>query len=28
MPSFDIVSKAQGHEIDNAFQQAQKELAQ
>jgi uncharacterized protein YajQ (UPF0234 family) len=28
MPSFDIVSKVQHHEIDNAFQQAQKEIAQ
>jgi uncharacterized protein YajQ (UPF0234 family) len=28
MPSFDIVSKAQMHEIDNAFNQAQKEIAQ
>jgi cyclic-di-GMP-binding protein len=28
MPSFDIVSKAQMHEVDNAFNQAQKEIAQ
>jgi len=28
MPSFDIVSKAQMHEVDNALQQAQKEIAQ
>jgi uncharacterized protein YajQ (UPF0234 family) len=28
MPSFDIVSKVQQHEVDNAFNQAQKELAQ
>jgi cyclic-di-GMP-binding protein len=28
MPSFDIVSKAQSNEIDNAFHQAQKEIAQ
>lgn len=28
MPSFDIVSKVQHHEIDNALGQAQKELAQ
>jgi uncharacterized protein YajQ (UPF0234 family) len=28
MPSFDIVSKVQQHEVDNAFQQAQKEVAQ
>ena len=28
MPSFDIVSKVQQNEVDNAFQQAQKELAQ
>jgi uncharacterized protein YajQ (UPF0234 family) len=28
MPSFDIVSKVQHNEVDNAFQQAQKEIAQ
>jgi len=28
MPSFDIVSKVQWNEIDNALQQAQKEIAQ
>lgn len=28
MPSFDIVSKAQSNEIDNALHQAQKEIAQ
>src|SRR5579863_10119949 len=28
MPSFDIVSKAPQNEVDNALQQAQKELAQ
>jgi uncharacterized protein YajQ (UPF0234 family) len=28
MPSFDIVSKVQWHEVDNAINQAQKELAQ
>jgi uncharacterized protein YajQ (UPF0234 family) len=28
MPSFDIVSKIQMHEVDNALQQAQKEIAQ
>src|SRR6516162_2640766 len=28
MPSFDIVSKAQLNEVDNAFNQAQKEIAQ
>jgi len=28
MPSFDIVSKAQLNEVDNAFNQAQKEVAQ
>jgi uncharacterized protein YajQ (UPF0234 family) len=28
MPSFDIVSKVQGNEVDNALNQAQKELAQ
>jgi cyclic-di-GMP-binding protein len=28
MPSFDVVSKAQLNEIDNAFNQAQKEIAQ
>lgn len=28
MPSFDIVSKAPLHEVDNAFNQAQKEIAQ
>jgi uncharacterized protein YajQ (UPF0234 family) len=28
MPSFDIVSQVQHHEVDNAFNQAQKELAQ
>lgn len=28
MPSFDVVSKVQWHEIDNALQQAQKEVAQ
>jgi uncharacterized protein YajQ (UPF0234 family) len=28
MPSFDIVSKLQMHEVDNAFTQAQKEIAQ
>ena len=28
MPSFDIVSKVQQHEVDNAFNQAQKEIAQ
>jgi uncharacterized protein YajQ (UPF0234 family) len=28
MPSFDVVSKVQHHEVDNAFQQAQKEIAQ
>jgi uncharacterized protein YajQ (UPF0234 family) len=28
MPSFDIVSKVQRHEVDNAFQQAQKEVTQ
>jgi uncharacterized protein YajQ (UPF0234 family) len=28
MPSFDIVSKVQMHEVDNAFQQAQKEITQ
>jgi hypothetical protein len=28
MPSFDIVSKVQRNEVDNAFQQAQKEVAQ
>jgi len=28
MPSFDIVSKVQHHEVDNAFQQAHKEVAQ
>jgi uncharacterized protein YajQ (UPF0234 family) len=28
MPSFDIVSKVQWNEVDNALQQAQKELAQ
>lgn len=28
MPSFDIVSKVQSHEIDNAFQQAEKEIGQ
>lgn len=28
MPSFDIVSKVQWHEVDNALQQAQKEIAQ
>ena len=28
MPSFDIVSKVQWNEVDNAFNQAQKELSQ
>src|ERR1019366_8071923 len=28
MPSFDIVSQVQQNEVDNAFNQAQKELAQ
>jgi uncharacterized protein YajQ (UPF0234 family) len=28
MPSFDIVSKVQHNEVDNAFQQAHKEIAQ
>ncbi|MGC4079483.1 MAG: YajQ family cyclic di-GMP-binding protein [Rubrivivax sp.] len=28
MPSFDIVSKVQWHEVDNALQQTQKEIAQ
>lgn len=28
MPSFDIVSKVEWHEIDNAIQQSQKEVAQ
>jgi uncharacterized protein YajQ (UPF0234 family) len=28
MPSFDVVSKLDHHEVDNAFQQAQKEIAQ
>jgi hypothetical protein len=28
MPSFDIVSKVQWHEVDNAINQAQKEIAQ
>jgi uncharacterized protein YajQ (UPF0234 family) len=28
MPSFDIVSKLDGHELDNALQQARKEVAQ
>ena len=28
MPSFDIVSKVQLNEVDNAFNQAQKEIAQ
>ncbi len=28
MPSFDIVSKVQQNEVDNAFNQAQKEIAQ
>jgi uncharacterized protein YajQ (UPF0234 family) len=28
MPSFDIVSKVQMHEVDNAFNQAQKEITQ
>jgi len=28
MPSFDIVSKVAQHEVDNAFNQAQKELSQ
>jgi uncharacterized protein YajQ (UPF0234 family) len=28
MPSFDIVSKVQMHEVDNAFNQAHKEIAQ
>lgn len=28
MPSFDVVSKVQWHEIDNALMQAQKEVAQ
>ena len=28
MPSFDIVSKVQSSEVDNAFNQAQKEIAQ
>jgi len=28
MPSFDIVSKVAHHEVDNAFNQAQKEIAQ
>jgi uncharacterized protein YajQ (UPF0234 family) len=28
MPSFDVVSKVQMHEVDNAFNQAQKEIAQ
>lgn len=28
MPSFDVVSKVQWHEVDNAVQQAQKEIAQ
>jgi uncharacterized protein YajQ (UPF0234 family) len=28
MPSFDIVSKVQAHEVDNALLQAQKEIAQ
>jgi len=28
MPSFDVVSKVQWHEVDNALQQAQKEIAQ
>lgn len=28
MPSFDIVSKVPWHEVDNALQQAQKEIAQ
>jgi len=28
MPSFDIVSKVQHNEVDNAFNQAQKEIAQ
>ena len=28
MPSFDIVSKVQRNEVDNAFNQAQKEIAQ
>ncbi|HSQ65893.1 MAG TPA: DUF520 family protein, partial [Polyangiaceae bacterium] len=28
MPSFDIVSKVQWNEVDNALNQAQKEIAQ
>lgn len=28
MPSFDVVSKVPGHEVDNALMQAQKEIAQ
>src|ERR1043166_2168062 len=28
MPSFDIVSKVQQNEVDNAYQQAQKEITQ
>ncbi len=28
MPSFDVVSKLDHHEVENAFQQAQKEVAQ
>lgn len=28
MPSFDIVSKVEWHEVDNALQQSQKEIAQ
>ena len=28
MPSFDIVSKVQQNEVDNALMQAQKEIAQ
>src|SRR5437763_7280108 len=28
MPSFDIVSKVQQNEVENAFQQAQKEIGQ
>jgi cyclic-di-GMP-binding protein len=28
MPSFDVVSKVQMHEVDNAFNQAHKEIAQ
>jgi uncharacterized protein YajQ (UPF0234 family) len=28
MPSFDVVSKVQRHEVDNAYNQAQREIAQ